>query len=54
MCSTSTPIDELKDITESLKKARTETTHVRSEIESMLDELRTLTGREPQNRPNAA
>jgi hypothetical protein len=38
------PGEELKDIADLLEKSGAETDHVHREIESMLDELRSLTG----------
>lgn len=46
------PVDELKDIGKVLEWAKSETTHVQSEIETILDELRSITGRGPH--PKAA
>jgi hypothetical protein len=39
------PGDELKDIADVLEKSGAETDHVHRELESMLDELRSLAGK---------
>jgi hypothetical protein len=49
----SSPNDELRDIAQVLEGSRTETTEVRREVESLLEELHSLIRRKP-NRPRAA
>ncbi|HXS98835.1 MAG TPA: hypothetical protein VN736_29770 [Candidatus Limnocylindrales bacterium] len=43
------PAEELKDIGEILNCAKTDTNHLHDEIESMLDELRSITGGRPNS-----